>query len=189
MTEIEEIKNGIHDEMVKKRFRIHGLDSFDENRYLNKYLKSKKPVGLFKNPGEKPFVIIEPEKSLGRVIGVNQGKNWLKLTWPIYGEFWIILNEQNFSIVGENLSEKEREEARKVGEKVAEKVMKDTTPLTYIGKKGLDTTVKVAEGVVNTSDTILTGIGAIGKNLNTIFLIVVVLIIVYVFFAFKKQMS
>lgn len=185
---IDDMKAIVYGDMYDKLSKKYGSDSFSQSELLDRYLKAKTNVGLFRNPGQAPFKVITAGQTIGRVTGLNAAKNWIKLNYPTSGDFWIINKPENYLIVGASLTESERNRAREIGAATATQIKKDTAPVAYIGQKAANTAQNVAKGVVETTDTILSFGSVIGSNLRLILITAIVLVVIYVFLKFKKEM-
>jgi hypothetical protein len=174
---VEQMKNCIHDMQLQNRMSKY--DSFDGDLLIDKYIKSDNDVNLYLNPGEAPYRTVKAKQYLGRVVGFNSKKNWVKIYAPVFGkELWSPYKEGIFYITGYvgEATEKELADAKKT----AINTIKNSIPST--SKVGLN----VAEGVGDVVDTSLSVVNFVGKNLKWILIGAIVIFVIYVTLQLKK---
>lgn len=46
---------------------------------IDKYIKHRKDIGLYRNPGEQHYAVVKKGDTIGKVVGLNSKANWAKL--------------------------------------------------------------------------------------------------------------
>lgn len=145
------------------------MDYFDEQTYLNKFVRSNKEVKIYRNPGEAPISTRKPNAYIGRTVGFNKKKNWIKLSdgnWIVFDKSYTYKTPDNTA----SMSDTDKID-------IAANIMASNplAPPASVSKAVISAT----KGVAETGDAIFDFIGSVGKNLKWIVIAIIVLIVIY----------
>lgn len=139
---------------------------------IGKFIKSNKPVNLYKVPGGKPLRTAQPKSYIGKVQNLNTKKTWLQTTEGL----WVHWSKDLYFNDAKPLTAKEIAEAKEIA---------FLSAATASSGPVAETSYKVAKGAAETVEGVAKTISFVGANLKWIVLMAALAILIGLFLRLK----
>jgi hypothetical protein len=144
---------------------------------IGKFVKSNKPINIYKTMGGSIKKIIKPGDFVGKVESINAKKTWIKLPDYSGGGYVYITKDLRYNTPNPNVPALTADEKIDIVKGVAK---------NYPGGEIAVKAGEIVKGAAEATEGVLNTITFVGKNLKWFLIGIVILIVVMAYLKYKK---